>query len=350
MDIVLVGTGVSPIPPPRYASIARAIWELAEALRAAGQSVRIVNTVHRGIQFDQFPFAAELDRLLGSSPTDIVHAHVGVPAFRLRLLGIPYVYTTHNPAWFVPDRSLYRWVFWFDRWATLGSAVTITETERVAEAVRRYDASRAKGEVRVIPHGIDLNRFPAASGPGDGKIAIGVGAVRRVKRWELGARSLAGTGIRLRVAGPIQDPEYADELRRLDAIDVLGELSHEELISEIHRAGFLLHPSASETFGLAVGEAAACGRAVVASDAVRSIVVDGTTGFVAPPEESSTDRTVRFFREHALRLSSDETLRARMGSAGRRLAEERFAWPRVAEAHVALYREVVSKAGKAIPR
>ncbi len=349
MQVVLVGSGVTPIPPPRYGSIARAIWELAEALRDAGHSVRIVNVTYRGVQWDQFRFAAELDRRIGPGPADIIHAHLGVPAFRLRLLGLPYVYTTHNPAWFFPDRSLYRWVFWFDRWATLRASTTITETELVADAVRAYAHGRAAGPVRVIPHGISLERFSAAPGPGNGRVAIGLGAVRRVKRWDLAGRALAGTGIGLRVVGPIQDPEYAEEVRRSGPVELLGELSSEEMVEEIHRAGFIVHPSESETFGLAVGEAAACGRPVVASRTVRSIVEDGATGFVAPSESAGIPALEAFFRERSQLLAGDEALRRRMGAAGRRLAEERFAWPRVAAAHVELYRELLARSGPAIP-
>lgn len=349
VEIALVGSGVLPIPPTRYGSISRAIWELAEALRGLGHSVRIVNVVRRGVQWDQFPFAASLDRLLGDQPTDVIHAHLGVPAFRLRMLGLPYVYTTHNPAWFFPDRSLYRWVFWFDRWATLGSVTTVTETELVADAVRAYAGDRSRGEVRVIPHGIDLARFSEAPGPGDGQVAIGIGAIRRVKRWDLAARALAGTGIRLRIAGPVQDLEYAQEVRRSGPVELLGEVSQADLVAEIHRAGFVLHPSESETFGLSVGEAAACGRAVVTSATVRSIVEDGVTGFVAPAESAGLPALEAFFRERAQQLAGDEPLRRRMGATGRRLAEEKFAWPKVAQAHVALYREALAQVGPAIP-
>jgi glycosyltransferase involved in cell wall biosynthesis len=350
VEIALVGSGVVPIPPLRYGSISRAIWELAEALRSEGHSVRILNTVRRGVQNDQFAFAAELDRLLGSTPTDVIHAHLGVPAFRLRMLGLPYVYTTHNPAWFFPDRSLYRWVFWFDRWATLRAATTLTETPLVAEAVQRFGGGRGRGPVRVIPHGISLERFWPAPGPGDGHVAVGIGAIRRVKRWDLAGRALRDTGVGLRVIGPIQDPEYAEEVRRSGPVELLGELSSEELVAEVHRAGFVVHPSESETFGLSVGEAAACGRPVVASSTVRSIVEDQSTGFLAPPETAGVDALVDFFRTRSLMLSQDEGLRGRMGRAGRRLAEDQFAWPKVAAAHVAIYREVLARTGPASPR
>jgi starch synthase len=346
--IALIGTGVTPIPPVGYGSISQAIWELSQALQAAGHDVRIVNSTRRGVQVDQFGFARDLAKLLGSAPTDIVHAHTGLPGLRLHLLDVPYVYTTHNPAWFVPDRTLYRWNFWLDRWATVHSSVTITESERVAAVVRRYLGGRRDSSVRTIPHGIDLGRFPAAPSAGDGHVALGLGAIRRIKRWDVAVRALDRTGIRLRIVGPVQDPGYAEELRRMGPVDLLGEISADEVVREMHAAGFLVHPSASETFGLSVAESLACGRPVVASPAVAPLLVDGVTGFVAPERADDEAGLVRYFHDRALELSQDAVQRERMGREGRRWAEAHYAWDKVAAAHLEIYREVLDRTGPAM--
>ena len=126
-----------------------------------------------------------------------------------------------------------------------------------------------------------------------------------------------------------------------------------------HAADLFVSPSDNiqETFGLAVLEAMASGLPVVASDwdGYRDLVVDGETGFLVPTamvEGATAGATARLLTgeltyDHFLaecsqatvvdvpamgaavaRLVGDESLRRRMGEAGRRRAREHFAWPR----------------------
>ena len=71
-----------------------------------------------------------------------------------------------------------------------------------------------------------------------------------------------------------------------------------------------------EPFGLVALEAAAAGKAIVASDigGLRDIVVDGETGLMVPPE----DRPALVAAME--RLISDEGLRQRLGAAARERA------------------------------
>jgi len=67
-------------------------------------------------------------------------------------------------------------------------------------------------------------------------------------------------------------------------------------------------------------------------------VTDGETGFVVPQEDP------RALAARVLTLFRDPALRRRMGTAARTDAEARFAFPRIAEAHLALYREILDGA------
>jgi glycosyltransferase involved in cell wall biosynthesis len=75
-------------------------------------------------------------------------------------------------------------------------------------------------------------------------------------------------------------------------------------------------------------------RPVVATDVggLRDLVVDGETGVVVPPRDPAA------LRAALDRLLADPALRRRLGSAGRRRAQERFSWDVVTEATVAAYR------------
>ena len=71
---------------------------------------------------------------------------------------------------------------------------------------------------------------------------------------------------------------------------------------------------------MALIEASACARPVVATDAggVREVVSDGVSGVLVPPGEISA------IAGAVTELLGDPHLRARMGNAGRSHVEERF--------------------------
>lgn len=85
-------------------------------------------------------------------------------------------------------------------------------------------------------------------------------------------------------------------------------------------------------------EAAACGRPIVAADAPgsREIARDGETALLVPPRDPEA------LAGAILRLAGDAALRARLGAAGRALAEREFSEARVAEATLALWRRLLA--------
>lgn len=127
-----------------------------------------------------------------------------------------------------------------------------------------------------------------------------------------------------------------------------------------------LSDNIQETFGLVVAEAMASGLPVIASDwdGYRDLVDDGETGLLVPTRMvagASADLTTRLVAgaldyDHFLaessqavavdpaaaadayaRLIDDASLRARMGAAGRRAAETRFAWPGIVRRYEELW-------------
>lgn len=101
----------------------------------------------------------------------------------------------------------------------------------------------------------------------------------------------------------------------------------------LEAADLYLQPSLMEGFGIAVLEAMACGRAVVASDTggIPDMVVDGETGaLVAPGNASDLARAI-------LGLLADGRRRTAMGDAGRRRAWERFSVARMMDGLAAVY-------------
>jgi starch synthase len=130
--------------------------------------------------------------------------------------------------------------------------------------------------------------------------------------------------------------------------EMLDRLSLIELYS--HAAVFCC-PSIYEPFGIINLEAMACRTPVVGSavGGIPEVVVDGETGFLV--EVGSQGRELepldpelfeRGFAEATRRLLADETLRRRMGAAGRARVVEHFAWPAIAREVVRLYERLLA--------
>ena len=131
--------------------------------------------------------------------------------------------------------------------------------------------------------------------------------------------------------------------RRLPAeararIRLHGKRPHAELPGFYREADVLVVPSLSEAFGKPAAEAMASGLPVVATRAggIPEVVADGETGLLVAPNDPLA------MAEAIARVARDPALRARLGAAGRRRAEERFSYDSIAREVEALDAELAS--------
>ncbi|MDD4050983.1 MAG: glycosyltransferase family 4 protein, partial [candidate division Zixibacteria bacterium] len=112
----------------------------------------------------------------------------------------------------------------------------------------------------------------------------------------------------------------------------------EESVQWIGESDIMVMPSRREAFGVAAVEAAACGIPVIATrvGGIPEIVEDGISGILISPGDSQA------LSKAILRLATDSELRAAMGRAGRKIAEERFDLNQNLNQMEAIYREVLS--------
>ena len=340
MRILLIGGGVQPIPPTGYGAVERIIADLQHALVAGGHDVEVLNHVRHRRMRDEYPFAWELPGLLRSRPYDVLHANTPVVANRLAFGGYPFVYTSHSRHWFYREKLSHRWGYWLERRAVRRASAVVALTPRLATTMADV-VHPPLPPVSVIPFGVDGSRFAPRWDRRAGTNALGVGVVLPFKRWELAARALRGTGVRLRIAGPTPSAEYAAAVRAAgDSVELLGEVPAEELERLYAESDFLMHPSSVEVLSATVLEALSSGLPVIGGSAVEGVVDDGGTGWVLPDRDPES--FVRGMHAHALDLVKQAGLCREMGERARSVAERRYAWPQIAAEHVRIYTSVAN--------
>ncbi len=194
--------------------------------------------------------------------------------------------------------------------------------------------------------GVDLDAFAPAPEPSGPPVALFVGRLLRDKGVEElveAARLLRRRGVALTVrlvggtdANPASIPEATiAEWRREGVVALPGPTTDVAAAWRDAHIGVLL--SYREGLPKALLEAAAMGRPLVATDVpgCREICRDGETGLLVPP------RNAEAAAEALARLAADPALRARMGQAGRALAERAFSDTRIAAETLALYRTLL---------
>ena len=305
-------------------------------------------------------FAAELRAQWAAEPPDVVHAHFWMSAVAAlaaaRPLGVPVVHTFHAlgvvkrrhqgdrdtspPERIGIERTIARSV---DR-------IVATCSDEVFELVR-LGADRRR--IGVVPCGVDTERFTPGGraeprAPGRHRL---VAACRLVERKGIADAVTALVRLpdaELHVAGgPAREALGGDpEARRLralaadlgvaDRLVLRGRVDRAEMPALLRSADAVVCVPWYEPFGIVPLEAMACGVPVVASAVGGQIdsVVDGATGVHVPPRDpDALVAALRTLLDHPER-------RAVLGAAGRRRAQERFAFDRVAAATRDVYRGV----------
>lgn len=345
MRIVLLGGGVHPIPPTGYGGTERFIADLQSALIRAGHEARVINQVRHRTQRDEYPFAWELPRLLRGVSYDVLHANSPVVGNRLAFGGYPFVYTSHSRHWLYRSQWTHRWGWWLERRAVRRAAAPVALTEPLARLMRAA-VPNARAPIRVIPFGVDSDRFRPAWDRRTGTVALGVGVVAPFKRWELAAAALKGSGGRLSIVGPLPDPSYADRVRSAgDGVELTGELPEEELVRRFAESDILVHPSRTELLSGAVVQGLSSGLPVVGGPAIAGAVTDGVDGWVL--DDRDPGAFVAALRSRATELFRDAALRRRIGEQARASAAQRFSWPRVVDQYLEAYRAVAASAPRA---
>ena len=115
-----------------------------------------------------------------------------------------------------------------------------------------------------------------------------------------------------------------------------GWRGHDELADGLNAADAVVLPSVHEQFGQVLVEGMACGLPCVAVDAhgPATIVDDGSTGWLVPPDDE--DALVAVLEE----VVNDPAERRRRGEAAYEEARSKYSWPALVERLARVYEEV----------
>jgi glycosyltransferase involved in cell wall biosynthesis len=139
-------------------------------------------------------------------------------------------------------------------------------------------------------------------------------------------------GAKLRVAGMATMPEHERELQSL-----VGGIAPEDLAKELARAAVVVLVSKQETLPVAILEAMAAGKPVVASPVggIPRVIREGETGVLV---EHGNPKALA---DRLAALLDDADLRRRLGTNARRAAVDRFTLEGVSRRTLDVYREIL---------
>jgi glycosyltransferase involved in cell wall biosynthesis len=219
--------------------------------------------------------------------------------------------------------------------------------------VQLYDV--AESRVRVVPNGVDTQRFKPAEdceeverqlGIDDKQCVLFVGRLIPRKGLHFLAEAAkrivkerAETMFLIVGEGPFKNPMISrlKQTGLLGNFVFLGDVS-EALLPSLYRcADVFAFPSIQEGLGIALLEAQATAKPVVAFNrgGVREAVKHGQTGLLVKPNSQELADAI-------LRLLSDTDLSERMGEEGRRFVSDNFSWETCAERMLQVYHEAIS--------
>jgi len=315
-----------------------------------------------------FPYSYSIFSRLKKEKIDIIHAHqpfgVGLAALGLaRRMKIPLVYTLHTlfPRYvhhlpLIPD--------WLSKRAVSGYlSFFCGQTDTVivpSEMVRRWLAlGKIRAPITVLPTGIKVDLIKQKKElktqraeirgkyhiPIEAKLLIYAGRISEEKNIPFLLKAFpaikagAPNTYLMLVGGGPKEKEYKNLAGTIDPqIIFVGQKEHGEVIDHYLAADLFVYASVTETQGLVLCEAKACGLPVVAvfGGGLADVVKSGVDGYLVPQNRE-------VFVDHILRLLKNAALRKEMSLKAEEDLVLRFSAPAVAKRVEALYNSLIAK-------
>ncbi len=332
--------------------------DIEESLTTRDHNVRVdyVAMPKRRLVPNTLRAIARVHQLLRQVQPDVVNTHAAHYTIASLRAGLPTVFTIHGVVHreaqvyksSLFDRARFLLENWYERHAlrhvqdivAISPYVLAEYRNRSSARFHRIDNPLAP-EFFAIPNLEEEGRLLYAGTIDERKNVIDLLRALDIVRQRI-------PGVRLRIAGRTTNPAYYHEVQQYvvsqdleSRVQFLGLLDNAALRDEYALCSVVVLASRQETAPMAVIEAMAAGKPVVATrvGGVPDLVDDRGSGFLVQPED------VAGFAQSVADLLADKDLRHRMGQRARELAE-RFRAQTVASRYRDLYYQV---AGRAAP-
>jgi glycosyltransferase involved in cell wall biosynthesis len=300
IDVTLFATGDSQTRSRLVSVCAKGYEEDPEILPKVWECLHISEVFERGEQFD------------------LIHNHFDyLPLTYMGMTTTPVVTTIHG---FSSPKILPV----YKKYNKKAFYVAISEADRCPEL----------DYIATIHHGIDLHQFTFR--PEQGEYLLFFGRIHREKGARECIEIARQTGMKLILAGVIQDRDYFDtqvrpylDENRIIYVGSAGPKKRDELLGGAYA---LLHPiNFDEPFGLSVVEAMACGTPVIAVNrgSMPEIIADGLTGFLVRDSDEMTKAVAKAKQIDRFRC--------------RKWVEERFSTERMAQDYIRVYERITQQ-------
>ena len=294
-------------------------YGLLEALRKRGDQAPFVQTVH-GVLADEYAQA---------------HLHGGL-SFRSRIANLFM--------WHLAQK---------ESEAAQHATLVVTISKYSQRRIRQfYNVDLEK--TRVVPNGVDPERFKPEGNCAEIRRRLGLGGKRSVlfvgrliprkglsylvEAAKCVVKEQRETVFVIAGDGPLRSHLIAEVVQAGLAknFSFLGDVAEVNLPAVYRCADVFAFPSLQEGQGIALLEAQASAKPVVAfnTSGIAEAVLNGQTGLLVRPNSGE-------LAEAILRLLSDAPLRAKIGAEGRRFVQRELSWDVCSEKMFKVYREAL---------
>jgi len=331
--------------------------EEGELFGSVDADAKSVGTRKSGLCVVDWSLVGEVCRFVRSQRTSVIHAHnpvahlhAVIASFRT---GVPVVATWHGQGYTDTSRVLV-----LKRLLALKTKTVVIVSED-SKKVAVENGSVAESRVAVIPNGIDPKVFTSRIGSGEsGRVVtpnvegaltgtpVVIGSVGRLsseKNYSLLVRAFArlvkNNNCSLLLVGDGLDRDRIEiEIARLKLKDrciITG--MQEDVLPWLQKMDIFCLSSDTEGLSISLLEAGACGLPSVVTDAGgnREIVRDGVSGLIVPIRDEEA------LAGSLARLINDASLRQSMGTAARKIVEERFSLDAMVDGYVKVYEKAL---------
>lgn len=288
----------------------------------------------RNGKFDYFSLY-HLIKIIKAKKIDIVHTHLvhaGILGkLAARFVGVKHIVTTRHYGY---ERKENTFLYRLEERLTGSASVVIA----VSNAVKRYLIDRnviPEEKITVIYNAIDLEMFNpdqvTQTFQKDSSDLI-IGSVGRLhpqkgftvllESFRLVHEQLPNVILEIVGDGVLREnlQDQAKKLNIADKIRFMGRIPHQEIVQKLSQWDLFVISSMWEGFGIAIIEAMAMEKAVVATNVggIIEVIDNGINGYLVPPESPTA------LAQRIIELLSNETKRVEMAKAAREKALKHF--------------------------